>query len=88
VRTENFKFADLFSAHNAVNGGLNFFRGRVATLTDIGRNVEFAVWVLEDLVDDLSGANVEHVGEDVVEFEVRHGKTVLSAVFLAGVHTG
>ena len=78
----------LLMGDSAVHSGLNLGDWGFTAPVNKRRDVERLPGVRQDILGDGTRGLAEHVREHIVEFEVGHGETVLSAVLFAGDHVG
>ena len=82
------EFNGLLMGDSAVHSGLNLGDWGFTAPVNERRDVERLPGVRQDVLGDGTRGLAEHVREHIVEFEIGHGETVLSAVLFAGNHVG
>ena len=71
-----------------VNGGLNFLhRSFAAGIYEWG-NIKTFSRMVKHILGNGQGGFAEHITENIIQFEIRDCKAVLSTVLFAGFHIG
>ena len=82
VRTDNPEYFGLLGTDFTVNCGKDFRVGSFHSFGSEGGHISnWFRWIFEQATNDVSGSLTKHIGEDIIEFDIGNGQTILCTVF-------